>query len=123
MSNVNELVVSYIAAWNERDAKKRRDLVTRTWSNDGLYVDSHRSGSGHDAIDEMIGKAQAQFPGYRINLASGIETHNGYVRFSWQAGGTPEAPFFIAGTDFACVGKDGRFQSVTGFTDAAPAAA
>ncbi len=123
MSNVNELVVGYIAAWNERDARKRSDLVARTWSDDGCYVDSHRNGTGHDAIDRMIAAAQAQFVGYRINLKSGIETHNGHVRFSWQAGGTPEAPLFIAGTDFATVGKDGRFQSVTGFTDAAPAAA
>src|SRR5215472_559308 len=27
MSNVNELVVNYLAAWNERDAKRRRDLM------------------------------------------------------------------------------------------------
>ena len=31
MSNVNELVVNYLAAWNERDAKRRRDLVAKTW--------------------------------------------------------------------------------------------
>jgi hypothetical protein len=123
MSNVNELVVSYIAAWNERDARKRRDLVAHTWSDDGAYVDAHRNSTGHDAIDKMIASAQGQFVGYRINLRSGIEAHNGHVRFSWEAGGTPEAPLFIAGTDFATVGEDGRFQSVTGFTDAAPAAA
>ena len=31
MSNVNELVINYLAAWNERDAKRRRDLVAKTW--------------------------------------------------------------------------------------------
>jgi hypothetical protein len=30
-------------------------------------------------------RTQAQFPGYRLRLVSGIETHNGYVRFSWAA--------------------------------------
>ena len=121
MKNANELVVAYIAAWNERDAKKRRDLVAAAWSDDGLYIDAHRRGSGHDAIDAMIGKAQEQFSFYRIKLASGIEAHNSYVRFSWEAGGTQEAPLFLAGTDFAVIAKGGRFQSVTGFTDAAPA--
>jgi hypothetical protein len=29
MTNVNETVVSYIAAWNEQDPKRRRDLVVR----------------------------------------------------------------------------------------------
>lgn len=121
MSNVNELVVNYLAAWNERDAKRRRDLIAKTWSENGSYVDAHRRGDGIDAIDAMIGAAQEQFPGYRLRLVSGIETHNGYVRFSWAAGGTPDAPLYLKGTDFAALGRDGRIQVVAGFTDAAPA--
>src|ERR1700752_1940895 len=64
MSNVNESVVRYLAAWNEQDAKRRRDLVARTWSDDGIYIDRVREGRGHDSIVAMIGKAQGQFPGY-----------------------------------------------------------
>jgi len=89
MSNVNETVVRYLAVWNERDAKKRRDLVAKTWTEDGTYIDAARNGNGHDA---MIATAQSHFPGYRLNLASGIEAHNDYVRFSWAAGGTADAP-------------------------------
>lgn len=122
MANINELVVSYIAAWNERDPAKRRDLVAQTWSDDGAYVDAHRKSAGHRDIDKMIETAQKQFPGYRISLKSGIEAHNGNARFSWAAGGVPEAPLYLGGTDFVVVGSDGRLKSVTGFTDAAPAA-
>jgi len=43
MMNVNEPVVSYLAAWNERDA--------------------HRRDVGHEAIDAMIHTAQNMFPG------------------------------------------------------------
>jgi hypothetical protein len=124
VSNVNELVARYIAAWNERDAKHRHDLVARTWANSGSYVDSHRHGEGHDGIDEMIDKAQRTFPAYQLRLVSKIESHNGYVRFSWAAwvGGDAElAPLYFAGTDFGVVSSDGRFQTVTGFVDAAPA--
>jgi len=120
MSNVNELVVRYIAAWNEKDAKRRRDLIANTWSEDGSYVDAHRRGAGHDGIDAMIGKAQEQFPGYQLRLVSGIEAHNGYVRFSWAAGGVEQAPLYLGGTDFAVVGSDGRLKTVAGFVDAAP---
>ncbi len=49
----------------------------------------------------MLAATQAQFPGYRLNLVSGIEAHNNFVRFSWAAGGTKEAPLYIGGTDFA----------------------
>ncbi len=124
VSNVNELVARYLAAWNERDAKHRHDLVAKTWANSGTYVDSHRHGEGHDGIDEMIATAQRTFPAYQLRLVSKIEAHNGYVRFSWAAwvgGDSEQAPLYVAGTDFGVVSSDGRFQTVTGFVDAAPA--
>ena len=121
MSNANALVVSYLAAWNERDAARRRDLVARTWTEEGTYVDAHRRGDGHDGIDAMIRTAQEQFPGYSLRLVSGIEAHNDYLRFSWAAGGAQDTPLYLAGTDFATVAPDGRLQSVAGFVDAAPA--
>jgi SnoaL-like domain len=123
MTHVNELVMRYVAAWNERDAKRRRELVAQTWTEDGIYVDAHRQGAGHDGIDAMLAKVQERFAGYRVGLISGIEAHNDYVRFSWEAGGTAEAPLYLAGTDFVVRGKDGRFKVVSGFTDAAPAPA
>jgi hypothetical protein len=121
MSNPNELVVNYLAAWNEQDPGRRHDIITRTWTEAGSYIDAHRYGEGHAAIDTMIAAAQRQFPGYRLRLVSKIEAHNGHFRFSWAAGGTEQAPLYLAGTDYAVVAADGRIQSVTGFVDAAPA--
>jgi len=123
MSNANEAVVRYLAAWNEPDAKRRRELVAKAWTDDGTYVDAAREGRGHDSLDAMIATAQGHFPGYRLHLASGIETHHDYLRFSWVAGGTADAPLYIKGTDFVVVGGDGRIKSVVGFVDAAPARA
>jgi hypothetical protein len=34
-SDLNTLVHRYIAAWNETDADRRRELVAGTWSEDG----------------------------------------------------------------------------------------
>jgi len=121
LSNVNEVIVRYLKAWSERDAKRRRDLVAQTLTEDGTYMDRAREGRGHDGIDAMIAKVQAQFPGYSLNLASGIEAHHDYVRFSWVGGGTAEAPLYFKGTDFAVIADDGRLKSVIGFVDAAPA--
>jgi hypothetical protein len=123
MSNVNETVVRYLSVWNEQDATRRRDLVAKTWSEDGTYVDGARQGAGHGGIDAMIAKAQESHPGYRLALASGIEAHHQYVRFSWVAGGTAEAPLYIKGTDIGIIADDGRLKSVIGFVDAAPAPA
>jgi hypothetical protein len=121
MQKVNETVVRYLAAWNERDPQRRRELVAATWIEEGSYIDAHRRGDGHSAIDAMLAATQAQFPNYRLNLVSGIEAHNNFVRFSWGAGGTADAPLYIGGTDFATIAPDGRIKTVTGFMDAAPA--
>lgn len=120
MSTVNETISNYIATWNETDPGRRRAIIARTWVEDGSYLDAHREGTGHDEIDTMINAAQDRFAGYRFRLASGIEAHHDRVRFSWTAGGMPEAPLFFAGTDFATFAPDGRFRMVTGFIDAMP---
>jgi hypothetical protein len=120
MTDINTAVANYIAAWNETDADKRRATIAGAWTETGSYQDAHRAGTGHDAIDAMIATVQQRLPGYRVRLSSGIEAHNNRVRFSWQAGGQPEAPLFIAGTDFATIAPDGRFDAVTGFVDAMP---
>ena len=121
MIDVNETITRYLACWNETDAARRQQLVSQTWSENGNYIDAHRKSHGHQSIDAMIRAAQEQFPGYRLTLRSGIETHNDVVRFSWAAGGSADAPLYIAGTDFAVMAPDGRLVSVAGFTDVAPA--
>jgi hypothetical protein len=120
MSTVNETVANYIAAWNETDAGRRRDIIARTWTDDGSYLDSHRDSTGHTAIDDMIAAVQERFPGYRFRLSSGIEAHHDRIRFSWIAGGTEQAPLFFGGTDFVVLAADGRMRAVTGFVDAMP---
>jgi len=119
--NANELVTNYIAAWNERDPVKRRAAAAKTWAPKGTYVDPHRKASGLDEIDAMLGVAQASFPGYQVRLISKIEAHNDHIRFSWAAGGTPEAPLYLGGTDFIRVGPDGLGTAIVGFVDATPA--
>jgi len=120
--NVNQWVIHYLACWNERDAVKRRRLIAQTWVAAGAYVDAHRNAKGQEALDAMLAKAQESHPGFRLRLISKIEAHSRFVRFSWGAGGTDEAPLYLGGTDFVTLGEDGRAVSVVGFVDASPAA-
>ena len=84
MANYNQLVMTYLAAWNERNDDKRRALIEQTWTDGGSYVDSHRNAAGHEAIDVMIATAQKAFPGYVLKLCSGIDAFQAYMRFTWQ---------------------------------------
>jgi hypothetical protein len=82
---------------------------------------STRTGTDMGTVRSRLAATQEQFPNYRLSLVSGIEAHNNFVRFSWAAGGTADAPLYIGGTDFATIASDGRINTVTGFMDAAPA--
>jgi SnoaL-like protein len=121
MSNPTELAERYLAAWNERDARKRRDLIAKTYTESATYVDGHREGTGYDGLSQMIAAVHERFPEtYRFRLASEVESHHDVMRFRWEAGGIPDAPLHFGGTDMCVIAKDGRLQSVTGFTDFAP---
>jgi hypothetical protein len=117
VSDIATLVDRYIAAWNEREPDRRRELVSGTFAEGASYVDAHRSGDGREGIDAMIAAAQDQFPDHRIELIFGPDAHNDRVRFAWQLLG-PDGPVG-GGTDFATVAPDGRLASVTGFSDPA----
>src|SRR5215472_4441069 len=62
VSNPTELVERYIASWNERDPKKRLDLVAKTYTEGAIYVDAHRSGDGHEGISKMVAAVHERFP-------------------------------------------------------------
>ena len=122
MSNANEVVERYLAAWNERDPGKRRTAVARAYTESANYTDPHRSGTGHDGISEMIATVQDRFPGYAFRLKDNkVDAHNDCARFQWEAGGTKDAPLYFVGTDFIHIAADGRLQQVTGFVDVVPA--
>ena len=119
-TEVEQLIDQYIAAWNETDPATRRELIARTWTEDGSYLDPLMSGAGHDSIDAMIDGVQTRFPGYRFRRTGEIDAHNTVVRFSWDL--VPEGgPALAGGVDFGVI-VDGRLQSITGFLDFAPGA-
>lgn len=124
----SDLIDRYIAAWNEADAGRRRDLIARTWTDDATYVDPLMRGDGAAGIDAMIAGVQARFPGWRFARTGTVDAHGDRVRFAWALGpaglaGPANAEAPIAGTDFAVLSPDGRLAAVTGFIDRMPAAA
>ena len=72
-----------------------------------------------EAVHRYLAAWNEQNPG---RPASVVDAHNDRVRFTWEAGGTEEAPTHFVGTDFGIVGKDGRFECITGFVDVGPGA-
>ena len=121
-TNVTELVDRYIAMWNETDAKRRREIIARTWTDDAHYLDPLISGDGPSGIDAMVKGVQERFPGHRFRLTSKVDAHNDRVRFGWEL--APQGGAALAGgVDFGVISSDGRLKAITGFLDQLPKAA
>ena len=83
MSSHTDLIDRYIAAWNETDAGRRRDLIAKTWTENATYLDPMMKSEGHVGIDAMIAGVQAKFPGHRFSLSGKVDAYQDRVRFSW----------------------------------------
>ena len=111
---------TYLAAWNEADGVRRRELLDEGWAAEARYVDPLMHGEGREGIARMIEAARRQFPGHGFALSGTPDGHGGHVRFSWTlapAGGAPVA----RGTDVVRLDDEGRIAEVVGFLDGGPA--
>ena len=116
MTDISTTIDAYIAAWNEGDESRRRELVSRTFADDATYVDPLVSSEGTDGIATMIGAVQQQYAGHRFVLAAGPDAHHDCVRFTWKLK-DPDGEHVATGVDFATVAGDGRLRTVIGFLE------
>jgi len=115
-----ELGQTYIDVWNERDASRRRALLTANWAGEATYIDPLMRGSGLSEIDGLIVAVQERFPSFRFALLT-ADGHGDVVRFSWALG-PADGDAVVKGTDFVRRNGD-RIASVTGFLDQVPSGA
>jgi hypothetical protein len=113
MTNLEQLIDTYFAAWNEDDDGRRAELCRQVWTSDGRYVDPAAEGTGPEGIAQMIGAVRSQFPGHQVRRTTGLDAHHDAVRFGWDLL-APDGSVPVAGIDVAVV-ADGRLALLTGF--------
>ena len=114
MSDVRDIVDTYLAMWNEPDADRRAGLIERAWAGDAGYVDPVLEAEGPAALSDMVAGVHDRFPGHRFRLRSGIDLHHERLRFAWDLAG-PDGTVAVAGIDVGELAPDGRLRRVTGF--------
>src|SRR3546814_11761133 len=82
----SDLIDRYIAAWNETDPGRRRDLVARVWTDDATYVHPLTRGAAAAGIDALIPRAQAQLPACRFAPPGRRDADAAPARFSLALG-------------------------------------
>ena len=119
---MQEIIERYIECWNQTDPVARRALIDAVWTADASYTDPLADVRGREAIDAVIGAAQAQFPGLVFSLGGPVDANHNQARFTWHLG--PDGgEAIVIGFDVAVVDASGRLAAVYGFLDKVPAAA
>lgn len=109
-----EAVATYGSAWSETDDDRRMEILERCWAPDGLYVDPSGSARGPEALSKLIAGFQTTFAGHRMELASGVDAHDGYLRFAWKMY-DPDGAELMEGCDFGHLDGEGRIDLICGF--------
>ena len=109
-----DIIDTHLAAYAEPDPVRRRGLIIEAWRPDGRLVEPPMDAEGHDAIHEMAGTVQDQFPGAKFHRVTSVDGHHGYARYGWELV-TEGRGVVLAGTDVVRVGEDGRLAGVLGF--------
>jgi hypothetical protein len=114
MSDLTTTVDTWLAAYGEPDGARRAEMIAQVWAPTGTLADPPFEGTGHAEISGLADTAQQRFPAHQFRRTSGIDSHHGFARYSWEFVG-PDGAVAVAGLDLAQVDGDGRLLRVTGF--------
>jgi hypothetical protein len=114
MAACEQVLLAYVAAWNETNEGKRRALLETSWAENGTYSDPTAQVSGREALVQHLGRLIEQFAGHRVLLTSGVAEHHNLFQFTWVRVG-PDGRSIRDGIDFGELAADGRISRITGF--------
>lgn len=114
MSPVPECFANLLAAWNERDPAKLRDLVEMSVTSDVTFTDPQYSIMGSEAFIAMMIAFQERVGEVRLSRTSAIDMHHDRARYSWEIvwpNGDRFEGFDAVALDLA----EGKFCRIDGF--------
>lgn len=110
---VERLIATYLAAWNEPDPVTRLGYLETAWFEQGEYTDPQSHALGRQALNTLIGGFHTQNPGAKFHLEGKIDFHHIYLRFFWCLAFANGAR--LPGMDYAEIGPEGRLTRIVGF--------
>ena len=113
MSDLNQVVSDYGAAWQETDADRRLELLTRCFADTGQYTDPTAAVSGRHNLSVHIGEV-LQSAGGRVEITSAPNSHHDVVHFTWHMV-ADDGSKMVEGHDFVRLDTDGKISYLSGF--------
>ena len=120
MVDVQTVVDSYFAFWNEPDPARRTELAAEVFASEARYVGPLFAGEGLAGIEALASQLREHLGDQQFMRSSGIESHHDVVRYRWEISPAAGDPPFAAGVDVGTLDADGRLSSVAVFLDLVP---
>ena len=83
MSALPGCFATLLAAWNEHDPSKLRQLVEASLTEDVAFTDPHYQIVGIDAFIEQVSEVRAREVQAKLMPTSGVDMHHDRARYSW----------------------------------------
>jgi hypothetical protein len=83
MSNYPESFDNMLAAWNESDPQKIRQLLESALTDDVHFIDPSIDVTGIDGFERNVHDVQARLSGAVYSRISAVDTHHNLFRYHW----------------------------------------
>jgi len=113
MSSHPETFDHMLAAWNESDPVRIRQLLERALDPGIRFVDPSVDVTGIDGFEANVHEVQARIPGAVYSRTSGVDSHHRFYRYTWAI--HRDGELLMPGYDVAETAEDGRVRCVMGF--------
>ena len=102
-----------LAAWNETDPSKVRGHLEQALATEIEFIDPSTVTRGIDEFEANVRNVHAALPGAEYSRTSGVDSHHGLHRYSWQI--SRDGEVLLPGFDVASIDEEGRVTRVLGF--------
>lgn len=118
-ARIRSKIDAYVAAWNEQDAARRRQLIEQCCAPDLRILAPGQRVRGHAELDALIADFHRRRPGDVGVLSSAVEVHGNVFRFAARISGSTVAEP-VEMLDAGECADDGRIRLILSFVGAAP---
>ena len=120
MFDVQALADSYVAAWNETSADRRRAAIAALWAPERRHEAGSRSAPGFGALGRLIAaprEGRAGEEGLRLRAVQNAQRRRDVVTFRWEMM-LGDSVVLASGIEFLVVDEEGRILSDLPFVPA-----
>ncbi len=111
MTDLDDFITQYVAAWNEPDPDARRNWIAGTWSAQAGLFNARNEYHGHAGIEDAVRRSYELFVahGFLFRPRQKPISHHGAIQFTWEMI-TPDGEVDSIGTQFLILDDDERIR-------------